>query len=332
MGITLTDLLSDPQIVRILSLDGRSRAWMEDFERLQSGDRSLTRKSAGEQSIKSMQRLMIFLGYSTASTGAFLIDGDFGRGTNRGVAQFQLEHGISRKVPRHALCYPCHFSNARQRIVSIPDTTLDTTTLVAMLESARRAIDNGEIAFGDFDEALFHLNQLHRHRYLSCAEIATRYGAYVRSSVAEIATADDVAIAPEWVMAVIKQETSGVVRPRFEQHKLSRFNEREPRTNLGELRHRSMSIGLGQIMGYHYERVGAATARSMLFSPIRDQILYVARFLALGRSIRTSLAKRDPDGEDFARVARYYNGPKYANHFYDERLARWFREFRLLAG
>ena len=59
MGITLTDLLSDPQIVRVLSLDGRSRAWMEDFERLQSGDRSLTRKSVGEHSIKSMQRLSL---------------------------------------------------------------------------------------------------------------------------------------------------------------------------------------------------------------------------------------------------------------------------------
>ncbi len=328
----MTDLLSDPHIVRILSLDGRSRPWMEDFERLQSGDRSLTRKSAGEQSIKSMQRLMIFLGYSTASTGAFLIDGDFGRGTNRGVAQFQLEHGLSREIPRHTLCYPCQFSNARQRIVSIPDTRLDTTTLVAMLESARRGIDKGEIAFGDFDEALFHLNQLHRHRHLSCAEIAKRYGADVRSAVTEIASANDFAIVPEWVMAVIKQETSGVVRPRFEQHKLSRFNEREPRAHLGELRHRAMSIGLGQIMGYHHARVGAPTARSMLFSPVRDQILYVARFLALGRSIRESLGKHDPDGEDFARVARYYNGPKYAHHFYDERLARWFREFRLLAG
>ena len=53
---------------------------------------TLTRQSAGESAIKAVQRLLIFLGYSTASSGAFLIDGDYGRGTNRGVAQFQFEY------------------------------------------------------------------------------------------------------------------------------------------------------------------------------------------------------------------------------------------------
>jgi len=50
---------------------------------------------AGESAIKAVQRLLVFLGYSTASSGAFLIDGDFGHGTNRGVAQVQFEKALT---------------------------------------------------------------------------------------------------------------------------------------------------------------------------------------------------------------------------------------------
>jgi len=47
------------------------------LERLERGDTTLTRQSVGESAIKAVQRLLVFLGYSTASSGAFLIDGDF---------------------------------------------------------------------------------------------------------------------------------------------------------------------------------------------------------------------------------------------------------------
>ena len=32
----------------------------------------------------------------------------------------------------------------------------------------------------------------------------------------------------------------------------------------------------------------------------------------------------------FRNLARYYNGPGYYRHRYDEGIARWFREFRTL--
>ena len=78
----------------------RDEEWKSDLERFETGDVTLTRKSAGESSIKSIQRLLFFLGYSTSSSGAFAIDGDFGRGTNRAVAQFRYEHGMTRRAFR----------------------------------------------------------------------------------------------------------------------------------------------------------------------------------------------------------------------------------------
>ena len=80
-------------------------------------------------------------------------------------------------------------------------------------------------------------------------------------------------------------------------------------------------------MGFNHARVGAASAREMLHSPAGDQVLYVARFLLPRRKI---VAKADPASDDFHSVARFYNGSGYAKHFYHERLARWFREFRRL--
>ena len=132
-----------------------------------------------------------------------------------------------------------------------------------------------------------------------------------------------------WVLAIITIETAGVVRPRFEQHKLSKFNKESPRADLVELRYRSMSIGLGQIMGFNHDRVGASSARAMLSSPAEEQVLYVARFLAAKKNI---VAKSQPTPSDFRGLARFYNGPKYETHFYHESLENRFLEFRKIAA
>ncbi len=65
----------------------------------------------------------------------------------------------------------------------------------------------------------------------------------------------------------------------------------------------------------------------MLYSPIDDQVLYVARFIANKRQV---VVKHEPTEEDFCIMARYYNGPRYAEHHYNESLATWFKEFREL--
>ena len=124
----------------------------------------------------ALQRLLIFLGYSTTASGAFAIDGDFGRGTNRAVAQFQWEHGLSKDLTRDTLCYECNWQNASRRIVRIPDVRLTVATLQGMLEVALEAMRGQQVLCGDFREALEHLNALHRRQLLTCRQILGRYG------------------------------------------------------------------------------------------------------------------------------------------------------------
>ena len=345
----MIDALTDARIRRILSLAevelepergerragrvagaaDRSEAWAADLARFERGDVTLTRQSVGESSIKAIQRLLIFLGYSTASTGAFLIDGDFGRGTNRAVAQFQVEHGLTRSVTRADLCYECSWQSASQKIVAIPDARLTPATLERMLNAAKQMLDEGAVLCGNLDEAVFHLDALHRRRLLSCAEIQRRYRKFVDQAVAEVAV-EAIDISHLWLLAIIKQETGGVVRPRFEQHLLTRLNKNNRRMELAELRHRSMSMGLGQVLGDNYRKVKAGSARAMYSSTIAEQIAHIARFLVSSPAIAEVVARNKPTEKDFRAVARFYNGPGYEKHHYHESLARWFREFEAI--
>ena len=323
--------IKDPKIQKILWAPGtRGEEWKSDLERFKKGDVTLTRKSAGELSIKAVQRLLFFLGYSTSSTGAFAIDGDFGRGTNRAVAQFRFEHGMTRQDFRKTLCYDCSWQTARSKITIIPDVRLTVKTLETMLDSTLRAIEKNEVMCGSFTEAVYHLNNVHKRALLNCREIFKRYGTLVDRAVTGLANQRNINVRPEWVLSIMRQETGGVVRPRFEQHLLTRYDGKDPGADFVELRYRSMSFGLGQILGVNYKRVGAASARAMFVSPLDEQVLFIARFLAHNRSVASVVARKNPSEQDFHTVAKYYNGSGYAKHHYHERIARWFREFRAI--
>jgi len=307
--------------------EDRDEAWRIDLQRFQQGDVMLTRRSAGESSIKAIQRLLIFLGYSTSSSGAFAIDGDFGRGTNRAVAQFRFEHSPATRISRETLCYDCNWQNARKNITVIPDVRLTVQTLETMLKNALQAIDTGDMMCGSFEEAIFHLNAVHQRTLFTCKQIHQRYGPPTVQALMQIKEEQGVNVQPEWILTIIKQETGGVVRPRFEQHLLTRFNRQEPAANFVELRYRSMSFGLGQILGDNFQRVGAPSAHAMFVSPLNEQVLFIARFLVSKRHV---VSKKNPSEQDFREIAKYYNGPGYESHHYHEGIARWFREFRTI--
>jgi len=325
----MLSFVDDPRIQQILTLkkDNDSQ-WRSDLQRFQQGDVTLDRKTAGENTIKAVQRLLLFLGYSTSSSGSFAIDGDFGRGTNRAVAQFQFEHGLNNSVKRSHLCYNCTFQTARKEITIIPDVRLDRPTIEKMLAVAIEAIEQNHVNCGNFDEAIFHLNSLQMNALLTCRKILERYGAAVEVAVRRIKDENRVTILPEWILTIIRQETGGVVRPRFEQHIFSGLNVKLPAEDLTELRYRSMSFGLGQIMGGNYQAVGAASAKAMFTSPIEEQLLFVGKFLCQSRKLREVVAKKTPAAQDFRTLARIYNGPLYEKHHYHESIARWFHEFQ----
>lgn len=327
------NLLQDPQVQQIINPPNVEPQWEKDLERLERGDLTLNRKSAGENSIRAFQRLLIFLGYSTSSSGAFSIDGDFGRGTNRAVAQFKFDHGLTEnELNRDILAYPCDWRSARARITTIPDVHLSIPILEKMLVVAKEAIDKNEVNCGSFEEAIFQLNALYNRNLMTCRKINEKYGelAVNATNLIQEKSKLGIKIQPEWILAIIRQETGGVVRPRFEQHYLTRLNQQKSDADFSELRYQSMSFGLGQIMGSHYQRLGMDSAKALFTAPLDGQIMSIGRFLTLSSKVRKVVQKGNPTAEDFKIVARYYNGRGFARHHYDERLARWFREFKML--
>lgn len=326
--MTIENLINDSRVKSIINHpDEASSQWRADLQRFLNGDASLNRASAGESGIKAIQRLLIFLGYSTSSGGSFTIDGDFGRGTNRAVAQFQFENGLNSHLTRQVLCYDCQWNTARALITKIPDAKLTLATLEKMLNVALDWIDSSHIMTGQFDDAIFHLNALHKNRFLDCRGILERYGEMAQKASKTVEQEKGITVRPEWILAVIRQETAGVIRPRFEQHYLSRLNKQHPDTPLEELRMQSMSLGLGQIMGANFKMVGAKSATELFTAPADQQVTFVARFLS---NKKGEVKKSEPGDADFRSVAKFYNGPKYEAHHYHEQLARWHREFKLL--
>lgn len=325
------DIVNNEKLQRILTPEHEDdRHWREALERLEADDPGFTRRTAGEHAVSTVQRLLIFLGYSTASGGGFAVDGDFGRGTNRGVAQFQFDHGLTRKIDRKTLCYKCTFSNARARIVSIPETRLTAATLRRMGKVALENIETSNVLCGNFEEALRQLNALHARRYMKCVDILDFYGELVDRACELNEAESGLAVHPAWVMATIRQESAGIIRPRFEQHVLTRLNKKDPKGDLVELRYRSMSQGLGQVMGENYKIVGAHSARAMYTSSIAEQVSFVVRFYMNSKVLRGVVTKANPSAQDFADFARIYNGPRYETHHYHEHIERWFREFKKL--
>lgn len=273
------------------------------------------------------------MGYSTSSGGSFSIDGDFGRGTNRALAQFEFDHGITNaNVSRKTLTYDCNWQSARRLINSIPDVLLNIQTLKKMLEVVKESIRTNTVNCGNFDEAIFQLNALYNRTHLNCRDINDKYGALAEKAAVTLKNTKGSVIQPEWILSIIRQETAGVVRPRFEQHWLSKLAKQQPDVPLSELRYQSMSFGLGQIMGFNFKSVGAPSAKALYTAPLDQQVFAIARFMYGKRKVRPVISKINPSANDFKTVAYYYNGSGYATHHYDESIARWFREFQIIRG
>lgn len=327
--------LDDPDVVSVLVGPRESgSAALQGLRFILAGDITDPR-SIGGPTVTAIQRLLIFLGYSTSSSGAYVIDGQLGAGVNRAIAQFRYEAELvgSQSTDgelRTSLTYPCTFQTCAGEIAAIPTQPTDRETLRALLDEVVEAIRTNQVMIGSLDEALFTLNSIHYGGRLSVEEIYDRYGASVDRAVDRIVDEKGVEMQPEWLLALIKQNSAGIPRPRFEQHFLSRLSRNEPDVEFRELRLRSTTMGFGQMLGDIYPRVGASSAGSMFTSPLDEQMMFLARFLGQPRdgAVGDAIAKTDPQEEDFRTVARYFFGPGFKNSRHDETLAQTFREFR----
>lgn len=84
----------------------------------------------------------------------------------------------------------------------------------------------------------------------------------------------------------------------------------------------SASWGLFQIMGFHWERLGYASARAWreAMSTEGQQLAAFTRFIDADRGLLTALRR-----QDWREFARRYNGPAFERNDYDTRLAAAYR-------
>jgi len=88
----------------------------------------------------------------------------------------------------------------------------------------------------------------------------------------------------------------------------------------------STSWGLPQIMGFNFRAAGYASAREMVEAFITgepSQLEAMARWI-VSEGLAVPLRRRD-----WARFARGYNGPAYAENAYDKKLAKAYAHFRI---
>jgi len=88
---------------------------------------------------------------------------------------------------------------------------------------------------------------------------------------------------------------------------------------------KSASWGLGQIMGFNFDKAGYDSVETMVQKSIEsedEQLLAMANFL------KATGLDRPLAAQDWASFARGYNGPDFARNLYDAKLAAAFQRFQ----
>lgn len=89
----------------------------------------------------------------------------------------------------------------------------------------------------------------------------------------------------------------------------------------------SISMGLGQVMGAHWRKLGYSSVQAMFErarSGVVGQIELMVRYVQMANLGRTL----SPPRPDFARFARGYNGPAYKRYGYHTKMQRAFRRWQ----
>lgn len=92
----------------------------------------------------------------------------------------------------------------------------------------------------------------------------------------------------------------------------------------------SASWGLFQIMGFHWQALGYASAQAFMDAMNRsegDQLDAFVRFILADADLLKALQARK-----WADFARRYNGPEYKTNLYDVKLARAYEQFSKVAA
>jgi len=86
----------------------------------------------------------------------------------------------------------------------------------------------------------------------------------------------------------------------------------------------STSWGLGQIMGSNYKLAGCTTVREMVEQACESEVNQLRH---MGSFLRSTNLLKPLRFKDWAAFAKGYNGPAYATHSYDVKLANAYARF-----
>lgn len=291
--------------------------------------------------VKTIQRGLIVLGYSTFTDGSALVDGKYQQGTERGVRQFQTESALA--------------------VTGV----VDQTTLVALEQAV-----SARLAELDQDDGIRQRDILDRTVDMTPAQVKARYQPAVTAAAALSGVKESVLAA----IMVVESGGGGNNRPKFEPHHFPSLSDlhaavagvdlvgmpldvlkatvakiREMPIHAGEnglhssigqrlldemaggdvdapmrqaiatvqtwsfrvRRELSSSWGWGQVMGWHtvrrvFRQGGVALAGIRSLKP-EIQIGSLGRAISLESSWRAAAQKSDKTG-DFSHFAAAYNG------------------------
>lgn len=89
----------------------------------------------------------------------------------------------------------------------------------------------------------------------------------------------------------------------------------------------SASWGMFQIMGFNYAACGEKSVTGLVNGMVKselNQLVFAGRFIRQSKNMHIALQNKD-----WATFAKYYNGPRYAENKYDEKLAAAYNKYKL---
>lgn len=88
----------------------------------------------------------------------------------------------------------------------------------------------------------------------------------------------------------------------------------------------SASWGMFQIMGFNYAACGERSVTDLVNGMVKselNQLVFAGRFIRQSKTMHVALQNKD-----WATFAKSYNGPRYAENKYDEKLAAAYRKYQ----